>query len=206
MSIFAKPQEKNENPYGVKILFLHGLEGTPGGRKASHLRKEWSAFTPALRTQEISVLREKCGGDWKSLASNEIEECMSDAYKDAIDAVNYLKPDIVVGSSLGAALLYKLYADGHHSGAGVFLAPAVPSLLSSKVISQGRVNMQPGNTFWLLGEADTIVSNSENADICKLVNGNILYSPGDEHRLNKALESGLIDAVVLTAIECLNRR
>lgn len=206
MSIFAKPQAREENPYGVKILFLHGLEGSPGGRKASHLRKEWAAFTPTLRTQEVAVLREKCGGDWKSLAFHEIEESMTDAYKDAVDAVNYLEPDIIVGSSLGAALLYRLYADGHHTSAGVFLAPAVPSLLSPRVVSQGRVNIQPGNTFWLLGETDTVVPNGENVDICKLVDGNILYSPSDGHRLNKALESGLIDAVVLTAIECLNRR
>ena len=123
MSIFAKPQTREENPYGVKILFLHGLEGTPSGRKATHLRKEWSAYTPSLRTKEISALREKCGGEWKSLASHEIEECMSAAYKDAVDAVNYLNPDVIVGSSLGAALLYKLYADGHHNASGIFLAP-----------------------------------------------------------------------------------
>ena len=206
MSIFAKPQSRQENTYGVKILYLHGLEGTPSGRKATHLRKEWAAFTPSLRTQDVSDLREKCNGDWRILEAQEIEGSMKDAYEDAVDAVKYLQPDIIVGSSLGAALLYRLYADGHYEGAGVFLAPAVPYLLSPESIAKGKQNIKPSSTMWLLGEADTIVPNSENADICRLVGGNILYSPSDGHRLNKALESGLIDAAVLTAIEALSVR
>ena len=202
MSIFAKPQNDiKENQYGAKILYLHGLEGSPDGSKASYLRKNWSAFTPPIRTEAVSDLRSKYSGVWKNSSFEEIEEAMSTAYSDALDAVNYLKPDIVVGSSLGAAILYKLFADEHYSGSAIFLAPAIPHLLSDDVISKGSAGVSQNPSCWVLAELDTLVPNSVNASLCKAVSGNLIYSPNDSHRLHKALNSGLIDAAILTAIE-----
>jgi len=206
MSIFAKPSARQENEYGVKILYLHGLEGSSEGSKATHLREQWAAFTPNLRTQHVADLRNQCGGDWSRLNIHEVEESVTETYNDALDAVNYLNPDIIVGSSLGAAILYKLCAEGRYDGVSVFLAPAIPSLLTPETLSKGRGNIEANKSFWVLGEVDTIVSNADNVQLSSSVNGNILYSPGDAHKLEKALNSGLIDAVVLTAIESLNGR
>lgn len=203
-SIFAKPSSANtvrENEYGVKILFLHGLEGSPSGSKASHLKQKWSAMCPAIRTKNVLDLKEKCAGKWENASQAEIEEAMQEAYRDALDAVKYADPDIVVGSSMGAALLYKLYANDQFSGSGVFLAPAIPHLISNTEIAEGTSVLKDTCSTWILGELDTIVPNSKNAEIAKSLGGNLFYSPEDTHRLSKALETGLIDAAILTAIE-----
>ena len=199
MSIFAKPKEMPTQ--GPKILFLHGLEGSAQGQKASHLKNVWNAHTPSLRTSDLYELKNKCNNDWKRATEIEIDDAMSSAYQDAIDAVNYLEPDIVIGSSLGAALLYKLYAEGAYKGAGILLAPAIPLLLSEEVKSLASHEAKNSYTFWILGELDEIVPNSENAMWAKQSESNLIYSPGDSHRLSLALENGLIDAAVLSAIE-----
>lgn len=202
MSIFGKPKvDVQENDYGVKVLYLHGLEGSPQGTKSQYLKKNWAAFTPALRTQEVANLRAMCAGNWKNVSFEEIEVAMVQSYQDAIDAVNYLQPDIIVGSSLGAAILYRLYTRGHYNKAGVFLAPAIPHLLPSSEISEGYGVIPKHQTYWVLGEVDTIVSNPDNAAISKAVSGNLIYSPNDTHRLHKAIDSGLVDAAILTVIE-----
>lgn len=206
MSIFAKPPDTNsENEYGVKILFLHGLEGSPSGSKSVHLIKKWSASSPPLRTDPMIDLRSRCGGTWNSLDQEEIDEAIQTPYQDALDAVNYFGPDIIVGSSLGAAILYKLYAKGSYSGASVFLAPAIPHLVSSSEIAEATRVLRDTCSVWVLGETDTIVPNGENASLAKSAGGSTIYSPNDGHRLHRALETGLIDAAILTAIEGMNR-
>lgn len=207
MSIFGKPKEViTENEYGVKVMFFHGLEGSTSGSKALHLRKKWSASCPPIRTTSVIEAREKCKENWSDLSPEDLQHAMAVPYKDVLDAVNYFKPDIIVGSSLGAALLYKLYAQEAYSGAGIFLAPAIPNLLNDDEVISAKNIIRRHPTVWVLGETDTIVPNSINAMIAKSVNGNLIYSPEDCHRLHKALNTGLIDAAVLTTIEEMNRR
>ena len=206
MSIFAKPSKENtveENQYGVKILFLHGLEGAPTGSKATHLKQKWGALCPAIRTTNMVELRSDLSGKWENASQDMIDEAIQEAYRDALDAVKYSDPDIIVGSSLGAALLYKLYANAHFSGSGVFLAPAIPHLVSEAETLSGANALKDTCSVWVLGELDTIVPNKRNAEISKASGGNLIYSPEDSHRLSKALEAGLIDAAILTAIEGL---
>ena len=65
-----------------KILFLHGLESTPGGKKPAFLKAEgYEVINPALPKEPFNVA------------------CMI-----AQDAVNHFCPDIVVGSSRGGAV------------------------------------------------------------------------------------------------------
>ena len=206
MSIFAKPSGANamkENEYGLKILFLHGLEGSPAGSKAEHLKERWSALCPGIRTQNMIKLKEELSGKWSNGSQDMIDDAIQESYRDALDAVKYANPDIIIGSSLGAALLFKLYTNDHFSGPGVLLAPAVPHLISPSKIAEGTSRLKDAHTTWILGELDTIVSNRRNAEIAKSVGGSLLYSPEDTHRLHKALSSGLIDAAVLTSIESL---
>ena len=206
MSIFGKPEEvSSDNEYGMKILFLHGLEGSPTGTKSRHLQEVWGAVTPHIRTSDMVNLKNKCYGQWQILDIDDIEEAMEISYNDARDAINYMKPDLVVGSSLGAALLFKLYASGGYTGPGVFLAPAVPHLIKDEDITSGCATIKDYNTTWLLGEVDTVVSNTGNVEIAKRCNGNIIFSPNDCHRLLKAQSSGILDAAILTSIETNSR-
>jgi len=205
MSIFAKPEEiQSENSYGVRVLFLHGLEGRgPRGTKATCLSGEWAALCPTLRTQELSELRYKCSGVWSNISREEIDECFETPYSDALAAVKYAKPDLIVGSSMGAAILFKLIAEGHYSGMAVFCAPAIQNLLGesyvAKTLQDGTESFK--NSVWLLGEMDTVVSNKHNISVANRVGGNVIMSPRDGHRLNKAVESNILNSAVLTALE-----
>lgn len=203
--IFSKPEEvQHENDYGVKVLFLHGLEGRgPNGNKAKTLAGEWGSLCPTLRTRDLVNLRTTCGGYWNLVSQTEKDTGLETPYSDAKDAVRYAEPDIIVGSSMGAAILYKLIAEGHFSGTAVFCAPAIPSLLSGETIKKGIVEKSDilEGSVWLLGETDTVVSNSANIRIARSVGGNVIISPGDGHRLNKAVESNILNSAVLTALE-----
>ena len=206
--IFSKPEEvQQENQYGVKVLFLHGLEGRgPLGKKARCLSDEWSALTPSLRTRGLVGLRDKCAGQWSTLDQKEIDASLETPYLDAKDAVRYAKPDIVVGSSMGGAILFKLMAEGHYTGLAVFCAPAIQNLLGDDFIAS-KIKENPEvfeRSVWLLGETDTVVSNSHNIRLAKMLNGNVIVSPGDGHRLNKAVESNILNSAVLTALELSN--
>lgn len=202
MSIFATPERDEDS--GPKILFLHGLEGSSQGSKATHLKKVWGAHAPSLRTSKLYDLKKSVNGKWDTASREDIDEALSDVYQDAVDAVNYLKPDIVVGSSMGGALLHKMYAEDVYDGAGIFLAPASPILLSSEVLSVGTHKIQSAYAFWVLAELDEIVPNDENKVIAKRAQGNLIFSPNDDHRLAGALANGLIDAAILSAVENMN--
>ena len=66
----------------LKIMFLHGMEGTPEGTKPTFL-KEWGhkVVAPVLPKD-----------DWKLSVAR------------AVDCFNNFKPDLVVGSSRGGAI------------------------------------------------------------------------------------------------------
>lgn len=207
MGIFAKPDqpEEPEGQYGVKVMFLHGLEGSVSGSKAVHLKKEWGAVCPQMRTLGLIEKRTKCSGNWSLLTRSELDDGLKDPYQDALDAIRWADPDIVVGSSMGGAILFKLIQEGKYEGPAVFCAPAIGSLLSPAQIEEGIEKLQETPTVWVLAETDMFVSNKHNIDIAKSVGGSVIFSPNDNHRLNKALESGILDAAILTAIELNNR-
>ena len=202
MSIFATPQ-RNEpsNDYGVKILFLHGLEGSASGAKAVSLQEKWGAMCPTIRTANLRELKEKCADNWDNATQGQIDQAIKESLSDVTDAVRYMQPDIIVGSSLGGALLLKLYASGQYSGPGVFLAPAIPNLISDTEVAKAHSQLQENTTSWVLGELDTIVPNRPNIRLARLVGGNIIVTPNDTHRLEISRESGIIDAAILTCIE-----
>lgn len=66
----------------MKILFLHGLESQPGGKKATFLKESGHEVSnPALPKEPFNI-----------------------SVKIAEDVINYEKPDVVVGSSRGGAV------------------------------------------------------------------------------------------------------
>ena len=203
--IFSKPQaSQTENKYGIKVMFLHGLEGRgPNGTKAKFLQEEWAATCPTLRTQRLSELRQQCSGQWNLISKEAISEALEVPYQDAKDAVRYGKPDLIVGSSMGGAILFKLIAEGFHKGMSVFCAPAIENLLPSKLVSKVEKDSaySLSSSVWLLGETDTVVSNRHCASLARSLGGNVIFSPGDGHRLNKAVESNILNSCLLTSME-----
>lgn len=192
MAIFATPTSDYDDA-DVKVLFLHGLEGSPKGEKSVHLNAAWQAKSPAIRT---SLLRElKMKGGFQSAPKRELKKAFAPAYKDVCDAVRYMEPDIVIGSSLGGALLAQMVLEGVWDGHCVFLAPAIENLL-------GNVTLPPmKSSVWILAEFDDQVSNGPNIRHCIDVGGNLIMSPNDGHRLQKAVKNGLIDVGIVTSLE-----
>ncbi len=204
MGIFAKPNTtQNENKYGIKVLFLHGLESNGTGTKATALSEEWGALCPALRTHDLRLLRNACNGMWHTLKQSEIDDVFQTPYEDARAAVRYSQPDVIIGSSMSGAILFKLIAEEEFSGPAVFCAPAIGGLLPRAYVENivNKKSERYKDTVWLLGELDTIVSNSHNKKIAKSIGASIIISPNDTHRLNKAVEANILNAAVLTAIE-----
>ena len=100
---------------------------------------------------------------------------------------------------MGGALLSKLLSEGRidlSKSSCVFLAPAIDEIAPNI----GEIPKALGST-WLLGEADTTVNNRSNISHCFNSGGNLMFSPGDDHSLSKALQGNLIDSAVLTAFE-----
>ena len=195
-SIFAAPVEQ-VNDAGLTVLFLHGLEGSPEGDKSTHLKEKWGGKTPVLRTAQLLNLKsEHSSLDWQSLPRNELNSAVNVVYQDALSALNYCSPDVVIGSSMGGAILAKLIAEERWSGPSVFLAPAIDMLLGFDFVL-GKVP----NAVWLLGEFDQIVRNDLNKIRCRKTGGSLMVSPEDSHRLHKALASGLIDCAITTVLE-----
>ena len=207
-SIFTKPEEvQQESKYGVTVLFLHGLEGSSRGSKAMSLSAEWNALCPSLRTHDLLDLRSKCGGVWSLREQEEINEAFETPYSDALDALRYVKPDVIVASSMSGAILFKLISEGLYEGASVFCAPAIGSLLPADYVEEAADKKSKvfQKSVWLLGEVDTVVSNSHNISLAKALGGSVIVSPNDGHRLNKAVESNILNASVLTSIELMEK-
>ncbi len=195
MAIFEKPKTDYDDA-DVKIIFLHGLEGSTTGEKSIHLHATWHANSPAIRTQKLQNLRAKMyPKGFQQARKRDLEKAIHPAYEDARDAVRYARPDLIVGSSLGGALLARLVMEGEYDGHCVFLAPAIENLLGTVVLPPLK------SSVWILAETDDQVSNASNIRHCMQVGGNLMMSPNDNHRLQLALKNGLIDSAIVTSLE-----
>lgn len=195
-SIFAAPVEEIPNT-DLTVLFLHGLEGSPEGDKSLHFKEKWGGKTPVLRTGPLRDLKSERGGmEWQDLPKGKLSAAVNVVYQDALSALNYCKPDVIIGSSMGGALLAKLASEGHWDGPSVFLAPAIDMLLGADFDLPTMTN-----AVWVLGELDEIVSNDLNKIRCVKAGSSLMVSPEDCHRLHKALKNGLIDCAIATVFE-----
>lgn len=199
MSIFAKPDFNNEQEY--KIVFLHGLEGSVNGRKAKYLKEKWGAFVPPLRTSKLIELKSTAENkSWENLDRKKKDDALEPAFRDAVDAINYIKPDMVIGSSMGGAILMKLVSEGYvnENTPCIFLAPAIKQLLGAKKLPNLNCSS------WILAENDEIVPNGFNIRACVESGGNLSISPEDGHRLSLIVENGLLDSAIISCMEISN--
>ena len=98
----------------MKVLFLHGLESSPGGSKAEALKLAgFEVFNPALPKEPFDI-----------------------AVKIAQDVVNTESPDVIVGSSRGGAVAM---AVNPMNAQRVLIAPAWKKYGVSKKLSPSIV-------------------------------------------------------------------
>ena len=156
---------------------------------------------------ELSALKAEHNNQWDEIDRDVLAAAFKIPYTDALTAINYAPPDVVIGSSMGGAILFKLMAEGIYTGPAVFCAPAIFNLLPASyvdnAVAENKENFH--STVWLLGETDTIVSNKENIQLARKLSGSIIVSPNDCHRLNKAVKSDILNSAVTTAIELSER-
>lgn len=156
-----------------KVLFLHGLEGRPNGRKGSWLAERYSVVAPVLVTDKDQ------------------NENLTQSVDIARKAIEQHEPEIVVGSSFGGAVALKCIQDGVWKGPSVLLAQAgIKYGLPSKVPSTSEIIL-------IHSTEDTIVDHSDSALIARSNNYRVeLWSTEGDHRLHNVLEDGTLEKAI----------
>lgn len=147
----------------LRVQFVHGLESSPGGAKARHLAEHFEALTPAMDTRDF-------------------EACVELQTR----ALRGFRPDVLVGSSFGGAVVVALLQRGVWRGPTLLLAQAA--------VRRGLpARLPPGVPVWIAhGTRDELID---------LEDSRVLASAGrpenvrllqvdDDHRLRATLESG----------------
>ena len=89
----------------LRVHFIHGLEGSPTGAKASFLAEHFDSVAPPMDTSNLER-----------------------AIETQAQAIRDRKPDVLVGSSFGGAIAVALLDRGAYRGPTVLLAPAAAKL------------------------------------------------------------------------------
>ena len=85
----------------LRVQFIHGLESSPQSTKARILAEQFETLTPAMQTDDF-------------------EGCVALQQR----ALQDFRPDVIVGSSFGGAVLVALLQRGHWRGPSLLLAQA----------------------------------------------------------------------------------
>ena len=184
----------------MKILFLHGLEGSTEGVKASYLREKYNAMMPELDTSELRNLKEENGGNWELIDRYDALWASRIPLKQTREAIEKHKPDLIIGSSLGGALLAKIVIENAWSGPCVFLASA-----SKLLFDIVKIPLAVGQkSYWIHGSSDSTVPLDDSIEMTKSSGGH-LEVVDDSHRLEKLVELGSLDDIIATLEKQLER-
>lgn len=133
----------------MKILFLHGWRSVPGGVKPTYLAEHGhEVINPALDDDDFNV----------ALATAQVE-------------FDKHQPDVIVGSSRGAAVAMNV-----NSGNGklVLLCPAWKKYGTARTVKPG--------TMILHSRADDVVPSADSEELARN-SGATLIEVGNDHRL-----------------------
>lgn len=146
------------------VLFFHGLESGPQGKKARWLREHYNAHTPQMPSLE---------GLTRTL-------------EEARKVLSETKPRVVVGSSFGGAVTVALENEGLIAGPVVLIAPAAGKLSVTNALPKGVRAV----VFHSVG--DPIVPYEDSVELVKASGSDVrlVSIEGDDHALNGLLEDG----------------
>lgn len=152
-----------------RVLFVHGLEGSPQGAKARLFAEHFDALTPAMDTSDFD-------------ACIEVQR----------QAIETFHPDVVVGSSFGGAVVVALLRTRAWRGPTLLLAQAA-------VHYDETVRLPDDVTVWLVhGTGDTLipVEHSRRLAATGRAERVRLIEVEDDHPLHASVENGsLLDWV-----------
>lgn len=152
----------------VRVQFVHGLEGSPTGRKARHFAERFDALTPAMDT-----------GDFEASVRVQAE------------ALERFRPDVLVGSSFGGGVVVALLQRGAWRGPTLLLAQAA-------VRMGLPLELPAGVPVWLVhGAHDEIVDPADSRALAATSPDTArLIEVDDDHMLGRVLDAGRIEAWV----------
>ncbi len=173
-----------------RILFLHGLEGSPQGNKVRNLRASgFDVTAPALNPTAVVAC----------LAAGEPvpQSAFTGPLESAVVALNEAAPNLLMGSSFGGGLAMELVHRGLWSGPLVLLAPAGRKLFGLAHLPGGR-----GRVLVAHGRQDAVVPVAHSVELAASTPGEVqLWLLDDDHRLDASVNSGLLGRLVRAAVE-----
>ncbi len=175
----------------TRVLFLHGLEGSPQGDKPTRLRSlaGVEVTAPALPTGPLQVFRQ--ANPRASIPPDLVQPSL----RLARDALGACRPDVVVGSSFGGGVALFLAFTRAWSGPLVLLAPA-----GAKVLAPGGLPARDGRVLVVHGRRDEVVPLDDSLALARESACEVaVWLVDDEHRLNTSVASGLLERA-LTAV------
>jgi alpha/beta superfamily hydrolase len=152
-----------------RVQFIHGLEGSPRGAKARLLAAHFIAVTPAMDT-----------GDFSGCVNLQARTVAS------------FRPDVLVGSSFGAAVAVELLRRGSWRGPTLLLAQAA-------VARDREVRLPNDVRVWLVhGLRDDVVPIDDSRVLARTGTRELvrLIEVDDDHGLTGMVASGELVTVV----------
>lgn len=147
----------------LRVQFIHGLEGSPQGRKARLLAEHFDARTPAMDT-----------ADFEACVRLQAEE------------VSRFEPDVLVGSSFGGGVAVALLQRGLWRGPTLLLAQAALHQGLELTLPE-RVRV------WIVhGVRDDLVDPAESRTLARSGTRSLVRSieVDDDHPLSRSTENG----------------
>ena len=201
----------------VRVLFCHGLESGPLGRKVVGLREagfavtapdmEMSLFNPARRNSVVrsllspSALLTRWPSDWLGLALADSFDACVDVQRAALADGEH---DVLLGSSWGGAVAAALIADGAWSGPALLLCPALSKLEQRGVARAGTIATRLGaldaaqrkRTLLVHGDADDTIPLADSEAIADDAGIELEVIEGGSHGLGALVADGRLAEIV----------
>ena len=148
-----------------RVLFIHGLEGSPQGAKARLFATHFESLTPAMDTSDFEACLEVQGR-----------------------AIESFQPDVVVGSSFGGAVAVALLASRAWRGPTLLLAQAA-------IHYDADASLPNDATVWLVhGSRDTLLPLEHSRRLAATGHPDRvrLIEVEDDHPLHASVETGAL--------------
>jgi pimeloyl-ACP methyl ester carboxylesterase len=147
----------------LRVQFIHGLEGSPRGAKARLLAEHFCTRTPAMDTRDFA-------------ACVEVQAA----------ALRSFRPEVLVGSSFGGAVVVELLRRGLWRGPTLLLAQAAMK-------RDSRARLPEGVPVWLVhGWRDDIVDPEDSRALAQTGTASLvrLIEVDDDHPLHATVRGG----------------
>jgi pimeloyl-ACP methyl ester carboxylesterase len=168
----------------AELVFFHGLDSSPMGRKAAWLRDRYQARTPQFDNAAVSAALHR-----GERSPDVLAPLMDGPLQTAREAL--AEPtSVLVGSSFGGLLAARMRAERTWRGPTVLLAPAARMLYGPATLDgDARIVV-------IHGRNDTVIPVEQGRALARTGPKTVFWEVDDDHRLGTLLDSGLLAAAI----------